>query len=138
MQQAYSIDAPALSNAWIWISKGVALRIEAENLPALLYAWQSWGPEVESKAWVREIISDNKGLAVLLEKFFETHYTNIGIRYELHPKHITPFLEDSPKIIERCRQLKQELPDSKWKVIDQFIIEYENSQKMDRSNIENQ
>ena len=103
--------------------------LNVQFLPSLLYGWMDWSNETEVKNWVKDITRDEKGLALFMEKFLSKHFTNSGIRYEMHLEDIEPFI-DPAQIIEQCRILaSKELPDIQRTAITELIDKYDKQQR---------
>jgi predicted KAP-like P-loop ATPase/DNA-binding transcriptional regulator YiaG len=104
----------------------------APRLLGTLYRWRDWANEEEVKQWMQGIISDDKGLAILLEHCLQKSFSHsisdrVGrIELRLDPQWFEPFLEPA-KIVARVHNLvtNSELTENQRIAANQFIEEYE-------------
>jgi len=110
--------------------------LQAPELPSILYRWRDWAGEKEVKQWVQKVITNDKGLVKLLEKFLQKTFIQsssdrVGrVVYRLDPQWLRPFLEPS-SIIDRIRGLAEtsRLTEKQKMAIRLFIQEYEKEQR---------
>ncbi len=105
----------------------------APKLPTILYSWRDWANgEEEVRQWVKKVISGDKGLVELLEKFLKRRFRRyvsdkVGTTfYRLDPQWLEPFLEPS-EIIGRVRHLAEAngLTENQRIAMRQLVKEYE-------------
>lgn len=87
---------------------------ENPELQSILYRWRDWGSEEEVRTWVSELVSDDDGLLLLLERFLGesqifslTMHGGHRVTYHLDPNDLEPFIDPGP-LLERARALENQ------------------------------
>lgn len=109
-EQLGELEKSAVEKVRDAAQQGILLRVP--NLPYILYRWRDWAGEEEVKQWVLKVISEDKELIILLEKFLQKSFSQslsdrVGrITYRLDPQWLEPFLEPS-QIVYRVKRLAE-------------------------------
>lgn len=108
---------------------GTLLKIP--DLAHVLYWWNEFDETDDVRHWVQEIIKDDEGLVLFLEKFLSKGHVGYSdgyteARYRLDPRSLEPFLDPS-QIIDRARRIAfdEGITENQRKALKQFIKEYE-------------
>jgi len=104
------------------------------NIPDLVYVlywWNKFDKIEDIRHWVQEVITDDHGLAMFLEKFLSKGYKGYSdgyteAYYRLDPRVLELFL-DLSQIIDRARRIAYDegITENKRNALKQFIKEYE-------------
>ena len=102
------------------------------DLARVLYWWKNLEESEVVKLWVQEVINDDDGLAIFLEKFMSKCYCSgysdgyTDIYYRLDPRSLEPFLDPS-QIIDRAKRIavNENITEIQRRALRQFITEYE-------------
>lgn len=106
--------------------------LKCPKLPEILLLWKDWAGDAEPKAWINQVVGDDRNLANLLEKFLEKDFSHTmikvdgDIRYHLKHKLLEPFL-DPESILDRTRTLAESdwLNEPQKDGLRQFIKQYQ-------------